>query len=445
MGVRGLAAFGLSWAMTLSAGASPGGDVPVDHPLTIEEVVQVALDHNPDLQARRSNARADRDDARSTRGRLLPSVSASVLYDDASSPEKINAGALLGAQGAGIAPIAIQNFDVGLGLFTASQPLLGLLHLSQEYAARTEHADAAEATLRAREADLRQEVESDVLSLFEARAVRGIAQASFDQLSTQLQTTEARLADKMLTRADILRVKVALANADQERIQADVQEQISRASLLTAMGLPPDDETVQFAEPEGLLPSAETLDTSKAQLRALRDRPEVQAALSEGDAAHHDRLASELKLLPEINATAMYIRVQGLPSGLPPNYTTVGLSLDWTLWEWGASYFKSHAASEREDAARSQIEVSRSQVKLEVIRRRAEERSAAHAVAVAGEAIDQAQEAFRVTVALMQAGAATITDVLDAQSALTQSQLNSIRARYQDLRARSSLRRALGN
>ena len=90
----------------------------------------------------------------------------------------------------------------------------------------------------------------------------------------------------------------------------------SRASLLTAMGLPPDDETVQFAEPEGLLPSAETLDTSKAQLAGAPGPAQVQAALSEGDAAHHDRLASELKLLPGINATAMYIRVQGLPSGL---------------------------------------------------------------------------------------------------------------------------------
>jgi outer membrane protein len=83
-------------------------------------------------------------------------------------------------------------------------------------------------------------------------------------------------------------------------------------------------------------------------------------------------------------------------------------------------------------------------VSLEVDQRMAEERAAANAVSVAQEAIQQAEEAHRVTEALVKAGSATTTDLLDAQSALTQARLNLVRAKYQELRARSALTRALG-
>ena len=44
----------------------------------------------------------------------------------------------------------------------------------------------------------------------------------------------------------------------------------------------------------------------------------------------------------------------------------------------------------------------------------------------------------------MNAGAATTTDLLDSQAALTQARLNLVRAKYQDLRARAQLFRAIG-
>jgi outer membrane protein TolC len=63
---------------------------------------------------------------------------------------------------------------------------------------------------------------------------------------------------------------------------------------------------------------------------------------------------------------------------------------------------------------------------------------------VASDTIAQAEEAFRVTQATVRAGAATTTDLLDAQAALTQARLNLVRSKYEELRARSALFRALG-
>jgi outer membrane protein TolC len=49
-----------------------------------------------------------------------------------------------------------------------------------------------------------------------------------------------------------------------------------------------------------------------------------------------------------------------------------------------------------------------------------------------------------VTDAQLQAGTATTTDLLEAQSALTQARLNYLRAQYELAISRVNLRRALG-
>ena len=58
-------------------------------------------------------------------------------------------------------------------------------------------------------------------------------------------------------------------------------------------------------------------------------------------------------------------------------------------------------------------------------------------------AIASAEEAYRVTSAQVNAGTATTTDLLDAQSALTTAKLNLARAQYERTIARVQLDRAV--
>ncbi|MHB8416548.1 MAG: TolC family protein [Myxococcales bacterium] len=420
--------------------------------LTLDQDVRLALQHNARLESRRDSAAADGDDAKAARSRLLPQVSVSANYYNATSPESIDLGGLLGAAGgaasgsSGASPpqsLTLRGFGVGLGIVTASQPLLGLWHLSHELASADERAGASQAELREREADLRQQVESDLLSLFEARALEDIAKASQAELREQKAVTQAKLEHGVATRGDLLRVLVAIANAGEQQIEAEVQQKAARSALLMLLGLPPRSPDVDFAEPAEL-DAREAIEPERAEAVALEHRPLVASAELQRNAAHHAFIASELKLLPELDATAMYVRLQGLPSALPPDYFTVGFNLSWAIWDSGAAYYRSRAASKRADAAAADAADARQRVVLEVDDRLDDERAAAAAVSVAQEALEQAEEAFRVTAATVKAGAATTTDLLDAQSALSQARLNLVRAKYGQLRARSALTRALG-
>ncbi len=415
--------------------------------LTMEQAVARALADNPRLAARRASSAAVAEERRSVRGRLLPQVAVSANYYDANSPESFDLAGLLGpaaAKSGAPSTLSISGFQVGFGTVTASQPLLGLWHRAHELAAASDRAASAQEDLKTAEADVREQVETQFLAVFEARALAGIAKSSLGQLQKQAQITAVKLAHGVATRADLLRVQVAIANARQQGIQADVQERSARAALLASMGLPPGTTGLDFAAPADPEAQPEGPAAAEAQQFAQGHRPEIASAAHAEAAAHHDVLAARLSLLPEIDANAMYVRLAGLPSALPADYFTLGFGLTWPIWDWGQTYYRSLAAEDRDDAAAAELRQARSEVALEVDRRIEDERAAAAAVAVAHDAIAQAQEAFRVTSALVSAGGATTTDLLDAQSALAQAELNLVRARYGELRARAALRRAMG-
>ena len=93
------------------------------------------------------------------------------------------------------------------------QPLLGLLRLDDEREALAAQDRAGRAQIAAAEADLRQAVETQFLRYFEAQAVEQIADASEHELGDEVEVARARLASGVITRADMLRIEVAVANA----------------------------------------------------------------------------------------------------------------------------------------------------------------------------------------------------------------------------------------
>jgi outer membrane protein TolC len=122
----------------------------------------------------------------------------------------------------------------------------------------------------------------------------------------------------------------------------------------------------------------------------------------------------------------------------------VGFKASWPIWEWGASWYQRQAAVNNADAAAEARNDQIRSVKSEASARHAALRSSKAAVEVAQSTIASAEEAWRVTQALVKAGSATTTDLLDAQSALTQAKLNLVRATYQQAVAGVALTRALG-
>lgn len=403
--------------------------------LTVDDAVRIALEQNGNVTAARAQAEAANDTSKSVRGHLLPAVHVSDEQQHWDSPFIIFFGPGPGLPARGI--------NTNLLTVAGVQPLLGLLHIGEDYAATNNAADAAAARAHTVEADVEEAVRSGYLRLFQATAAQDIARASVRELNEQLQVSQSRLQAGVLTRADVLRTQVAVANAQQAEIQAGVQAQIARQSLLTLIGLPVTDASVEFVEPKALEAVSQPLPAEDAAIQqAFQGRPELVAAEKQARAASQQARSKLFQLLPEINLEAAYIRNTGQVFQ-PENQEFVGLKADWNVWEWGAEWYAHRSAAAQATAAQRQAEEERRRIALDVTSKLALSQAANHAVQVAQATIASAEEAYRVTKALVDAGSATTTDLLDAESALTQARLNLVRAHYDEAISRVSLTRAM--
>jgi len=122
----------------------------------------------------------------------------------------------------------------------------------------------------------------------------------------------------------------------------------------------------------------------------------------------------------------------------------VTASLNWTFWQWG----KTHYAVRERESLRKELtktrlsleDTIRLQIKQAILDIEAEARN----IATSSKAVEQGEENLRVSQERYKAQVTTSTEVLDAQTLLTQARVNYYSAFYNRNLAKARLLRAMG-
>jgi outer membrane protein TolC len=122
----------------------------------------------------------------------------------------------------------------------------------------------------------------------------------------------------------------------------------------------------------------------------------------------------------------------------------VSVNASWSLWDGGRRAAEVGEASAATRALQARLEEFDSLVELEVRQRRLDLQAGRAAARAADEGVRSATEARRVVAERFEAGVATSTDVLDAQVALLQAELDRARALASVRVAEARLARTLG-
>jgi len=412
--------------------------------LTVEDAVRLAVKGNRPLLSVEKRAIGSHDVALSAGARMLPAIRLTEEYQHWDCPFAIDFMTFVGACQTSPMQFVVRKSDTNSFVAVVDQPLVGLLHTGFDFGAQRASAKASDAQAKTAEAQVVQTVRTLYLQVFEARALEEIAAASLAELNEQVTVAQARLKAGVITNADLLRVQVAAANARQQQIAAHTQGIVAKAHLLDAIGLNSGDP-VELVEPTSLLSMAQQPmpDLASATTQAQSHRPEMAQVTENARAADRVSKARHLSLLPEVDAEGGYVRTDGQLFA-PPNQFFVGIRASWNIWEWGASFFQARAAAHNAEAAAIERENEKHQVAVEVETTAAQTEAAKVSVDVAQQAIGSAKEAYRVTEALVQAGSATTTDLLDAQNAFLTARLNLARAQYELAIQRVALARVMG-
>jgi outer membrane protein TolC len=307
-------------------------------------------------------------------------------------------------------------------------------------AARAEARAAAADTDVAR-ADLRLEVVRTYWALVTATDAVRVVEEALARADVHLQDVRSRFDAGLIPPNDVSAAEAQRSHEELQLIEARNQRSSMLEELRRLTGITGD-----------IVPTESLGATSAASRRATLPPPEraEQRAIAERISASEERQeAIDRQRRPTVGVTASADYANPNPRIFPraPVWHTswdVGVAVSWNLWDGGRIAAESAEAAAATRALRARSDEVSSLITTDIRQRQLDVDSAYAALSTAEAAVRSATETRRVIGERFNAGVATSTDVLDAQFALLQAELERTRTRANIRLAEARLDRALG-
>lgn len=425
----------------VSARQSPCTDIPA-RPLTLPDLVDIALCRNPQTAAAWANARAAAADVGIARSGYLPSVDVAI-GPTLTRSDSFQSTGFIDANG---------NFVSGSSALTQvnSSARLALNYLVFDGGGRRAQVDAATARQRAALADYADNAQAVVLatvtawnSLAANRAVEAanIANVTFARQSRDLAAGRQRAG--VATGADRLQAETSLAQAELTLIQTRGSVATSAAQLAVAVGLPPT-QPLTLA-PSAPLPGADLLRSGAQGLiaEAERLRPDLASARAQVDAAAANVRSAQSLGRPSLS-TSVTNGLSAIDRTVDRNVVSAGVSLSIPIFSGWNTRYQIAGARARLDQQAALAEQARQQAGLDVYSNFIALDNALASLTTARTLIESATLAADLAQGRYRAGVGTFADLLNAQSALASARQQQVQSEFNVRTANANLARAVG-
>lgn len=326
---------------------------------------------------------------------------------------------------------------------TLAQPISGLFVLNRLVALEKNGTDAARADGRRVRLDTAQRTAEVYLRLLQARALAHVAEKSVQQTEAQLERAKVLEKGGALALVDVLRLTSARDSAHQSVLRARADVTIAAAALVLSLDLPAGTPIEVLDDlPDPPLPMI--WNERDVVALATKERPELVATRERTAQAQAGIDVARAQLLPNVMGVATYQHVEGQAAFQPKDAWFVGATISWDIWDWGKNWDGVKEARARARQSEIGARVLRDQVVFEAQRRLLEARTSYETLAVARSALQAAEEAYRIQTVRYAEGAATTTDVLDAQTDVSRTRSGYAQARYEYYLAQAGVARAVG-
>jgi outer membrane protein len=288
-----------------------------------------------------------------------------------------------------------------------------------------------------------------LLAVFDSYHAISLAQAALETAHTAVLSAEsiesqakARVESGLAVEADLLRSRAYLSAAKQQEIQAQGQLESAWAMLNRLMGDPLNQKIGKTSSltPKSLaVPLEETLLSEQKQRRS--DYQNLLKELHQAEVAVQSRKSEYLPVLSGYGTWEMDNPSFSEYGG--SNWAT-GITLRWNLFAGGSDKAQADAARQRLEQKRRQITAMDSAMALQIRNAMILYRTAEQQVAAAQAAETQSEEGLRILKNRYDAGLATMTDLLSAETARSSSRTNLAEAIYRQRLSYANIEYAAG-
>jgi len=424
------------------AWAEPAESAPA-RPLVLDEAIELAFAQNPDLAA--AAARIGEAEARvaEVTANFYPKLTARVEYSYTDNPALAFSNI-----------VAQRRFDFGIdinhpGWVENFRPeVVGTWNLyrgGQDSALKkaaelgVEAAELERSALRNR---LAAAVTAAYYAVLSAPKQAEVAHRSVETVARELEYTQARVAEGMAIKADVLSLEVRAATALEAELKAQNALELARSALKTLLG---SGMMQEFREVETPLPNPDG-QFGRLLDQALRQRPETQAATRQVQIREQELEAAHGGRLPRVNAYAGYGQNSRSPDfAFSRDNASIGVSAEVDLFSGGAVSARIAAAERRVAEAQAVEQRTRLEIEDELRQAHSTLNEAVQRLKVAEAGAASAEEALRLVHEQYRGGTATVTRYLEAETDHAHADLRAILAGYEVRVAEARLRKALGH
>lgn len=387
-------------------------------PVTLQSLLQEALEKNPELAALRDQIAVARQRPMQERGLPPPMAEAQIWQWPINS---------------------LNPADTNMYMFMVSQDIPGRGKRDARVAVVEKDIALAGADVTIRARQVVNEIKQAYSSLFIARKATELHLASVDVLREIADAAQARYAAGRGSQQDLLKPVVELSKLHSDVIMHDQEAGLAIARLNVLLNRAPEMPIGPLEEPheETLLPTSAEL-----QRLAVEHQPELQRARIEIARAQAELASARLERKPDFNVQGGY---QLMPNQTDGVLAKVGITWPNAPWSRARIDAKISGQAGAVTAAMSRERAMENMVRLAVqeafVRARAAQ---GRASLLRTTIVPQSRQAFDVSRAAYQADRADFSTILDSERGLLASRLEYFRALADFTQAVADLERAVG-
>lgn len=410
--------------------AGPGAAQPpelprIDGPLTMEQAVDLALQHSLRVKAAQADQRTMESMRREAQAPLWPQVSANGYVASQTMTPNVysSAGQTMARnfQVFGTNEARDANVTGMYDLFAGGRHYYG-------YKAAVFRAQAGEQMRRGTETEVAMQARLDYVAAQreaeQARVTAGLVR----QVEERLRVSRAMLDGGRIPRYYVLRDEAELANAIQMNAMAESRAAQALVALKTTLGA---DLGSRVTLSERLVYAPVTVSAADGLRDALETHPDLQAAVRQRKAAEAEVRAAYGAYLPQVSVGAMYdwawLKNRSEQSTTDQGYS-VGLVVTLPVFDGFMRRSALDTARAKLDRAIQAEGLIRQQIARDVTQAALMLAAARTSVEASGKGLEQAEEEARIVRERFEAGRGVQVEVLDAQVSLTRAHFNVVAA-----------------
>jgi len=410
--------------------------------LSLKNTIERAIDANLNLKQSREEIKAAEETRKASITRFLPTFSAS--YDYLHRNKELTQA----LTGLGPGPeFVVRPEDQYTFVTSFNQPIFSGFSLINQYRVADLGLDAAEFSEKVTRQDVILDAKNAFYSVLKAEKLLGVAKQRVTQIAAQKDVAENFYEVGMSPLNDLLEAQASLANARQDFIVAQNNLEIARSQFNIILRRPVN-APVKIEDILDYSPFV--YDFDYCMETAKENRLEITVAGLEVEIAEKEVGLAKRSYLPSVNLRGNYTRTgddydvdggEGITDSASWEIQAVA---EWDFWEWGRTRFgvreKLHRLSQaqyRRLQIQDNIEL---EVKTSFLRTKESEKN----ILTVEKAIEQAKENFRINQERFKEQVATTTEVLDAQTLLSDTLTNYFNALYDFKISKATLFRSMG-